>query len=160
MSFRKILTTAATVTVAGLFTLASASALAHTNESLDTQHAPNGGQLRMAGVYHLELVVTKDSKEAKDKPVVVYITDHAGAKVPTTGAKGTATILSGKTKATVNLMPDGGNRLKGTGAYASTPDMKAIVSVTLPNQSPEQARFTPLTKPMQLAKDGHSGHSH
>lgn len=140
--------------------LIASTACAHTDEYLDTQKSANGGQLRMAGVYHFELVVSKDSQEAKDNPVVVYVTDHAGTKVPTVGAKGTATILSGKAKATVNLLPDGDNRLKGSGAYASTPDMKAIVSVTLPGKSPEQARFTPLAVPMQSAQDGHSGHSH
>lgn len=160
MNFRKTSIAAVTMTVAGLFALASASAMAHTDDYLDTQQAPNGGQLRMAGVYHYELVVAKDSKEAKDNPVVVYVTDHAGAKVPTAGAKGTATILSGKAKATVNLIPDGDNRLKGAGAYASTPDMKAIVSVTLPNKPTEQARFTPLVKPQAMSQDGHMDHKH
>jgi hypothetical protein len=78
--------------------------LAHTDDVLDTQKAPNGGQLRMAGVYHYELVVAKDSKDAKDNAVVVYVTDHAGTKVPTGGANGTATILAGKTKATATLL--------------------------------------------------------
>ena len=53
-----------------LFLIAAASALglasptlfAHTDDVLDTQKAPNGGQLRMAGVYHYELVVANDSK--------------------------------------------------------------------------------------------------
>jgi hypothetical protein len=148
------------IAAASALGLASPALLAHTDEVLDTQKAPNGGQLRVAGAYHYELVVAKDSKEAKDNPVVVYVTDHAGTKVATTGASGTATILAGKAKATVNLIPDGDNRLKGSGAYASTPDMKAIVSVALPNKSPEQARFTPLAKPMQPAQDGHAGHSH
>lgn len=156
MMFRKTLIAAA----AGLFALSGGTVLAHTDEYLDTQQAPNGGQLRMAGVYHFELVVAKDSKEAKDNPVVVYVTDHAGTKVPTAGAKGTVTILSGKAKATVNLAPDGDNRLKGSGTYASTPDMRAVVSVTLAGKAAEQARFTPLAKPQQTAKDGHTGHSH
>ncbi len=152
MMFRKTLIAAA----AGLFALSGGTALAHTDEYLDTQQAPNGGQLRMAGVYHFELVVAKDSKEAKDNPVVVYVTDHAGTKVPTAGAKGTVTILSGKAKATVNLAPDGDNRLKGSGTYASTPDMKAVVSVTLAGKAAEQARFTPLA----ATKEGHAEHKH
>lgn len=142
--------------------IATPAALAHTDEVLDTQKAPNGGQLRMAGVYHFELVVGKDSKEAKDNPVVVYVTDHAGAKVPTVGAGGTVTILGGKTKASVTLTPDGDNRLKGVGKYASTPDMKAVVSVTLAGKPAEQARFTPLAPmaPPAAAKDGHMDHKH
>ena len=44
--------------------LAGSSAFAHSDEYLDTQKTPNGGQQRMAGIYHFELVVAKDSKEA------------------------------------------------------------------------------------------------
>ncbi len=136
--------------------LASQSVLAHSDEYLDTQKAPNGGQLRMAGAYHFELVVDRDSKEVKDNSLVVHVTDHAGAKVSTAGASGTATILSGKTKVTTSLVPDGDNRMKGSVSYAATPGMKVVLSVTLPGKSAEQARFTPLAAP----KDGHADHTH
>jgi len=136
--------------------------LAHSDEVLDTQKAPNGGQLRMAGVYHFELVVARDSKEARDNPVVVFVTDHAGTKVSTVGAGGTATLLAGKQKASIKLVPDGDNRLKGVGKYASTPDMKVVVSVTVAGKAAEQARFTPLAPmaPSAAAKDGHMDHKH
>lgn len=142
--------------------IATPAALAHTDDYLDTQKAPNGGQLRMAGVYHFELVVARDSKEAKDNPVVVYVTDHAGTKVSTVGAGGTVTVLGGKAKTSVKLAPDGDNRLKGVGKYASTPDMKAVVSVTVAGKPAEQARFTPLAPvaPTAPAKDGHMDHKH
>jgi len=136
--------------------MAAPVALAHSDEVLDTQKAPNGGQLRMAGIYHFELVVVRDSKEARDNPVVVFVTDHAGAKVPTVGAGGTVTILAGKQKTSVKLVPDGDNRLKGVGKYASTPDMKAVVSVTVAGKPAEQARFTPLAP----VKDAHAEHKH
>ena len=142
--------------------MAAPGALAHSDEYLDTQRTPNGGQQRMAGIYHFELVVAKDSKEAKDNPVIVYVTDHANAKIPTVGAGGTATILAGKQKTSVKLVPDGDNRLKGVGKYASTPDMKVVVSLTLAAKPAEQARFTPLA-PMAApapAKDGHGDHKH
>jgi hypothetical protein len=144
------------IAAASTFGLASPALLAHTDDVLDTQKAPNGGQLRMAGVYHYELVVAKDSKDAKDNAVVVYVTDHAGTKVPTGGATGTATILAGKTKATATLAPDGDNRLKGMAKYLSAPDMKVVVSITFPGKAAEQARFTPLA----AAKDGHTDHKH
>ncbi len=129
---------------------------AHDDAYLDTQKAPNGGQLRMAGPYHYELVLVKDAKEAKENPVVVYVTDHAGQKIPTAGAAGTATILAGKLKAAATLKPDGDNRMKGVAKYASTPDTKAVVSITLAGKQPEQARFTPLA----VAKDTHTDHKH
>jgi hypothetical protein len=79
--------------------------LAHTDEYLDTQKAPNGGQLRMAGVYHFELVVAKDSKEAKDNAVVVYVTDHAGAKIATAAPPARRPSSLARQKATVKLAP-------------------------------------------------------
>ena len=141
--------------LAGL-TFAAGAALAHDDAYLDTQKAPNGGQLRMAGPYHYELVLVKDAKEAQENPVVVYVSDHAGQKIPTAGASGTATILAGKLKAAATLKPDGDNRMKGVAKYASTPDTKVVVSITLAGKPPEQARFTPLV----VAKDTHTDHTH
>lgn len=113
-------------TAALLVSALSASAtMAHSDEFLDTQAAPNGGQLRMAGIYHYELVVTKDSKEVKDNPVGVRNRSR-WPKIATAGATGTATLLTGKLKATTTLQPDGDNRMKGVAKYASTPDMKGL----------------------------------
>lgn len=120
------------------------TAIAHDNAHLDTQVAPNNGQLRAAGIYHLELVLNKDSKETKDNLVLVYVTDHAGNKIPTKGAIGSATILTGKLKSTAVLLPDGDNRLKASAKYAATPDVKVVVSLTMAGKSPEQALFTPF----------------
>lgn len=136
-------------------TFAAGAALAHDDAYLDTQQAPNGGQLRMAGPYHYELVVAKDSRDIKANPVVVYVTDHAGQKVPTAGAAGTATILAGKQKATTALKPDGDNRMKGFAQYAPAPGMKVVVSIALAGKQPEQARFTPAAAVAQG-----SGHKH
>lgn len=155
MKLRKTLITVAALT--GLFT--AIGAYAHSDEYLDTQTAPHGGQLRMAGALHFELVVAKSSPQAQNNPVVVYVTDHAGTKTSTAGAKGTVTILAGKAKTTINLTPDGDNALKGSGSYASTPDMKAVVSVTLAGQNAEQARFTPLAKAGSSMQGGHAGHT-
>lgn len=122
----------------------------------DALKATNGGQVQVAGVNHFELVVTKTSKDAADNPVVVYLTDSNGKKLPSAGATGMATLLSGKDKSVVTLTADGDNRLKGIGKYASAPGMKAIVSITLPGKSAEQARFTPLSG----KSDGHVDHKH
>lgn len=129
-------------------------ALGHTDEYLDTLQAPHGGQLRMAGIYHFELVVVKDSEKPKNNPVVVYVTDHAGTKISTVGAGGTATLLAGRHKAAARLVPDGDNRLKGAANYASTPDMKVVVSVAMPGKVVLRARFTPLA----ATRDAHADH--
>lgn len=117
--------------------------------------AANGGQVQPAGVNFLELVVVPNSKEAGDNPVVVFISDGHGKALSSAGATGSATLLSGKDKTVVTLTPDGGNRMKGTGKYASNPTMKAIVAITLPGKPTDQARFTPLA-----AGDGHADHKH
>lgn len=126
-----------TVIVMALFF--SQGARAHSDEYLDTQTAPHGGQLRMVGLFHYELVIKPDF-------VAVYLTDHAGTKQSSKGATGTATILSGKTKTTVTLLPGSDNELTGTGKFNPSPDMKVVVSITLPGKIPELGRFTPFNK--------------
>ena len=150
---------AATLTV-------SLSAWAHTDEYLATVATPHGGQLRMAGPYHLELV-------ARDKEVVVYVTDHGDKEIGTEGgvAKATLQIGKAKTRTSVELAPAGGNTLKGSGDFVVKPETVIVVFVKLPGQEPQSARFTPLkpvakpaaapAKKIQGSKpaaDSHSGH--
>lgn len=144
---------ALTMTLASVGT----SALAHTDAPhAGTLKAVQGGQLGIAGDYSYELVIAKDAKEGVESPVLVYVTDHAGKKIPSAGASGTATILAAKQKYTVALQADGDNRLKGIGKYSAAPDMKVLISVTLMGKAPEQTRFTP----MAASKDGHTDHQH
>lgn len=106
---------------------------------------PNNGQVKDAGKYHLELVV-------KEATLTVYVTGSKDAKVATKGAGGNATVLVGKDTSNVKLEPRGDNMLAGSGGFKPAPDMKVVVSVTLPGQPPVQARFTPLEKPKPSAK--------
>lgn len=147
-----------TLTAAMLSWAAATPALAHDDAYLDTVKAPHGGQLRMAGPVHLELVLSKTPPEAQDKPVAVYVTDHAGNKQSTAGASGTITVLYGKTKVSAPLTPDGDNKLSAQAAYAATPDLKAIVSVTLTGQSAQQARFTPFVSKDATQSDHNKHH--
>ena len=128
---------------------------AHDDATLDKLAGPNGGQLRMAGAYHFELVVASDSRQARDNPVSVYLSDHDGKKVAAVGAGGTAIILAEKATITVSLVPVGDNRLTGIGKYASDPQMKVVVSITFADRRTEQARLTPLTN---AVADGHNAH--
>src|SRR5690606_24207696 len=91
--------------------------------------------------------------------LLVYVTDHAGAPMPTQGAQGVAHVLAGKERASVPLAPDGANRMKGAGAYLWTSDAKVVVSITMPGAKPEQARF--VAEPTAAAS-AHpaAGHAH
>lgn len=124
-----------------IFTLAllAAPAWAHTDEYLDTVAAPHGGQLRMAGAHHFELVV-------KAGEVSVYLTDHAGTRISSKGSKGSVTILAKGAKTVIPLAPAGENMMKGNGKFDLSPDMKVVVSVDLPVGGMQQARFEPLKK--------------
>ncbi|MBJ6611726.1 MAG: hypothetical protein JG718_15310 [Candidatus Thiothrix moscowensis] len=112
-------------------------ALAHTDEYLDSQPTPHGGQIRMTDAYHLELVV-------KDKELTVYVMDHGNEEQPSAGMTATATILSGETKTEVKLEPAEENLLKGTGDFKISDDMKVVLSVT---PAPMTVRYTPFQKP-------------
>ena len=112
---------------------------AHTDDYLDTLTTAHGGQLRMAGPYHLELV-------AKDKELVLYVTDHGDNPVKTEGGTAKATIQIGKGKAgtTVKLEPAGENQMKGLGEFTVKPASVIVVFVKLAGDEAQSARFTPL----------------
>ena len=59
----------ATVLLASLLWAGLASA--HTDDYLVTMLAPHGGQLRMAGAYHLELVLAPSDVPPAQRPVRV-----------------------------------------------------------------------------------------
>ena len=128
----------------GLAALCAGAVWAHTDATLGTMKAPHGGQMRVAGIYHLELVVSGEGREVAERQLVVYVTDHDGKAVPTAGGTGNATLLAGKLRASVTLVADGANRLKGFAKVPASAELKAVVSVTLPGKSTEQARFTPF----------------
>ena len=124
--------------------LLGSPALAHDDAYLDTLKAPHGGQLRMAGPNHYELVVVKNSQSVRENPIVVYVTDHAQNSIDVQDARGSAKMTAGRLKATSTLYPDGDNRLRGFAKYASTPGMTVEVTITLPGGEAQTARFTPL----------------
>ena len=144
---------------------------AHTDDYLDTLTTAHGGQLRMAGPYHLELV-------AKDKELVLYVTDHGDNPVKTEGGTAKATMQIGKGKAgtTVKLEPAGENQMKGLGEFTLKPASVIVVFVKLAGDEAQSARFTPLKPKAKAAAakkpaankppaastpaPNHSGHQH
>ncbi len=121
-------------------------AAAHTEEYFDSRESAHGGQTRMAGPYHLELV-------AKDKEIVLYVMDHADRDLSTAGGAGKATVQTGKAKnkISVRLEPEAGNMLKGTGDFTVTPETVVTVFVELPGQEATAARFVPFKSRAKLA---------
>jgi hypothetical protein len=128
-----------TITVAVFFAVSilTMPAQAHTDEYFEAVQAPHGGQLRMTGPYHMELVT-------RDGQLTVYVTDHAENKISVEGGLAKATVETGASKTQVHLHPVGDNMLKGSGAFVLTPSTVVIVFMKLPNQDGYAARFMPL----------------
>jgi hypothetical protein len=110
---------------------------AHTDEFFESVEAPHGGQLRMTGPFHMELV-------AQDGDLTVYVTDHADNAISVDGGLAKATVETGSNRTQVHLHPVGNNMLRGSGNFSLTPSTVVIVFMKLPNQDGYAARFMPL----------------
>ena len=95
---------------------------------------PNGGVVEDAGKYHVELVVKADELRA-------FVTGAGDAKVDTKGAQATATLLLGKEKLTLKLVPAGGNVLAAGGSFDMRAGAKVVLSLTMPGQPAVSGRF-------------------
>lgn len=123
--------------------LFAAPAFAHDDATLDAMAAPHGGQLRMSGAYHLELVLAKDARGDTAAPVRVYLSDHGGKPMPVAGASGSAVLLSPAGKQSV-VLAAAGDRLEGKTRYAADPAMKVVVTLKFADGQTETARFEPF----------------
>ncbi len=108
----------------------SSSAFAH-----ELAKGPNGGPLIDSAGHHLELV-------ARERELVLFLSDAADKPVPSAGVKGARAIVqdAGKT-ATVALTPAEPNRLVGSLSGALGAGARVVVSVTLPDGAAVQGRF-------------------
>jgi len=130
-------------------------AWAHSDEYLDTVEAPHGGQLRMAGPFHLELV-------AKGGELQLYVTDHMDKEIATKGGSGKANVIDEDEKRiSVNLTPFMGNLMKGKADFRLTPETVVSVYVALEGYETQVARFIPLApKVASDASNKDSDHHH
>lgn len=128
-------------------------ARAHTDEYLAGVKTPHGGELRMTGPYHLELVARADGAE-------VYVTDHGDQKIPTAGWTGEVVFLAGGKKTKLTLSPVGDNRLAGSGSVPPADGRQAVVIVQPKPGESHSARYAPIAaKPAAAAAAG-GGHDH
>lgn len=139
--------------------LGSGALLAHSDEELDARPSPHGGQVRMAGGLHLELVLAREGDASQPRAIVVHVTNHADAPLPVRDGRATVTLLAPKmAPQRVALKPDGESRLAGSAVYPDDPALKAVVQISLPEMPTEQARFEPLAP--RKVSEGHEHHDH
>ena len=110
-------------------------AWAHSNEYLATVKGSHGGMLRMAEMYHFELVVK--AGEAR-----VWVTDHSDVAQSTLGANGNLRIIAANGAFAVKLTPAGGNELVAKDARIKpVVGTRIILSISMKGQQPVQARY-------------------
>jgi hypothetical protein len=117
-----------------LFMLAPVSGFAHT-----VTNGPHGGEVEDASPgpnLHIETVV-------KGTTVTVYLSDWNGNAVSTAGATGKIIVLANDKKDFFDLAPSGADALSGKGAFASDPNMKALVTLTISGAT-QKALFSML----------------
>lgn len=95
--------------------------------------AQHGGVIQTAGDISFELV-------AKDGKAIIYVDDH-GKPLPTKGASGKMTVLTGTNKSELVLTPAGSNMLAAASPSALVRGSKAIAAITLPGKEPLRVRF-------------------
>lgn len=111
------------------------AALAHSNEYLATLKGGHGGMLRMAEMYHFELVV-------KEGEARVWVTDHSDVAQSTLGANGNLRFIAGNGTVAVKLTPAGGNELVAKDArIRPVAGTRTILTVSMKGQPLVQARY-------------------
>lgn len=116
------------IIIAAVAVIVSASVQAHVDNK-----PKYGGVVQEVGEIQYELV-------AKADVIAIYVEDH-GKKVATAGATSKVTLLTGKEKSDVQLMPAGGNKLEAKGAFNVKPGTKAVLVIKLNGKPPATARF-------------------
>lgn len=139
------------------------AALAHSNEYLDSIPSPHGGQVRMSGPYHMELMINTPGE------LNVYLTDHGNVPQMTAGAEAMAKVKNGKRVVEVKLTPGGENTLKGKGEFVMNAKTGVVIFLKMPGQEAEGFQFAPLKPKTKAGKgathqcgggmrDGHTDH--
>lgn len=126
-------------------------AYAHSDDYLDAVPGAHGGQLRMGGAYHFELVVSPTATADKASVIKVYLTDHAGVVAKNSGMKAQLLLKTSGKPVLLKLTADGENVLQGNAAFTASPELQATLAVTFADNSSAQMNFQPL-KPQPAAE--------
>lgn len=126
--------------LAGIFLMALLSLAppvwAHSNEYLATVQGAHGGMLRMAEMYHFELVM-------KDGEARVWVTDHGDTPQSTKGAVSTLRVFTGNGAFTVYLTPTGSNELMIKDARIKPlKGTRIVLTVSMNGETALQTRFS------------------
>lgn len=137
----------------GLALVSASPVWAHSPEFFDSRPSAHGGQTRMAGPYHIELVTTEGE-------IAIHVTDHIERPISTEGGEAKAVVKNGKTRTEIALTPAEKNVMAGNGNFVLDKNTEVIVFVKLPENEAWAATFTPLKPKAEAAKHDMKGHDH
>jgi len=123
--------------------LPAADAHSHDAAMLDSIPSAHGGVVRMAGPYHIELVLEPSSLRPV-RQVRIYLQNHAFVGMPSKGLTGVVTLTFYTVSVAIPLIPDGPESLGGSGSFLDDPALKMTVSVTDKDGQVFSAIFSPF----------------
>jgi hypothetical protein len=109
--------------------LSAADAYSHDAAMLDSIPSAHGGVVRMAGPYHIELVLEPSSSRPVRR-VRIYLQNHAFVGMPSKELTGVVTLMFYTVSVAIPLIPDGPESLGGSGSFLDDPALKLAVSLT------------------------------
>jgi len=95
---------------------------------------PNGGQLRDAGAYHLELAVRQDE-------VTLFVSDGDDKPLEVAGAKASVVVVAAGRNENLSLAAGRGNRMLAKASQPIPAGARIAVTLTMPGRAPVSARF-------------------
>jgi hypothetical protein len=123
--------------------LPAADAHSHDAAMLDSIPSAHGGVVRMAGPYHIELVLEPSSSRPVRR-VRIYLQNHAFVGMPSQGLTGVVILTFYTVSVPIPLIPDGPESLGGSGSFLDDPALKMIVSLTDKDGQVFSAQFSPF----------------
>ena len=131
--------------------LPAADAYSHDAAMLDSIPSAHGGVVRMAGPYHIELVLEPSSSKPL-RQVRIYLQNHAFVGMPSKGLTGVVTLTFYTVSVAIPLIPDGPESLGGSGSFLDDPALKMIVSLTDKDGQVFSAIFSPFVGHRNLGR--------
>lgn len=131
------------VSIVALTALLALPSLVLAHGEVEPKH---GGVVSVVKDVEYELVAKADS-------MTIYVVDH-GKQVDTKTASASMTILSGKMKSQVNLVPAGENKLEAKGKFDVTEGTKVVSIISFAGKPAATVRFE------IKQHDAHANHDH
>lgn len=116
--------------------LVASMARAHDDATLDRMPSPHGGQVRMAGPFHFELVIEPER-------LVLHVMDHANQSVSAADGRATAKITTSAGTETIELLPIADSTLGAEATVEPLAGAELDITVSLPGQRAWSVTFTP-----------------